>query len=102
MEFEQPSSKFTLSPSISIIIAGVIIAGAVIFASRQPAPQAAAVAIGQQPASVAVDATKVSTSGDPILGNPNAPVTIAYWYDYSVLSVIKTKRKPCRSLSLST
>jgi len=77
----QQSSKFNLSPSISIIIAGVIIAGAVVFASKQPSPQPVA-ANPQQPAAVAVDVTKVETTGEPFIGNANAPVTIAYWYDY--------------------
>ena len=80
---EPQSSKFNLSPSVSIIIAGVIIAGAVVFTSRQPAPQAAAVATtGQQPAPIAVDISKVKTDGEPFIGNANAPVTMAYWYDY--------------------
>ena len=79
----QQSSKFNLSPSVSIIIAGIIIAGAVIFASRQPAPQAAVVANPQQPAApIAVDVSKVKTDSDPFIGNANAPVTMAYWYDY--------------------
>ncbi len=77
---EETKSTFTLSPSVSIIIAGVIIAGAVVFASKQPAPQVAA--NPQQPAAVVVDVSKVKTDGEPFIGNANAPVTMAYWYDY--------------------
>ncbi len=77
---EETKSKFNLSPSISIIIAGVIIAGAVVFASKQPAQPVAA---NPQPqAAPAVDISKVKTDGEAFIGNANAPVTMAYWYDY--------------------
>ncbi len=80
---EETKPTFNLSPSVSIIIAGVIIAGAVIFTSRQPAPQPVAATPQQQAApAVAVDISKVKTDGEPFIGNVNAPVTIAYWYDY--------------------
>jgi len=76
----QQSSKFTLTPSVSIIVAGVIIAGAIVFATRQPAPPVAA---NPQPqVAPAVDVSKVKTDGDPFIGNADAPVTMAYWYDY--------------------
>lgn len=77
----EKSSKFTLSPSISIIIAGVIIAGAVVLASKQPVAQPVA-ATPQQPAAVAVDIAQVKTDGEAFIGKADAPVTIAYWYDY--------------------
>lgn len=76
----QQSSKFTLTPSVSIIVAGVIIAGAIVFATRQPAQPVAA---NPQPqVAPAVDVSKVKTDGDPFIGNADAPVTMAYWYDY--------------------
>jgi len=78
---EESKSTFNLSPGVSIIIAGVIIAGAVIFASRQPAPQPVA-ATPQQQVAPAVDVSKVKTEGEAFIGNANAPVTMAYWYDY--------------------
>ena len=78
----EPQQKNIVSTPVAIIIAGVIIAGAVIFATRQPAPQAAAIANQQQPAAVAVDVSKVKTDGEPFIGNADAPVTMAYWYDY--------------------
>lgn len=82
MELKTKTS-FTLSPSVSVIIAGVIIAGAVVFASRQPVQQAqpAATAQGQQVAP-AVDISKVKTDGEPFIGKVDAPVIVAYWYDY--------------------
>ena len=77
---EETKSKITLSPSVSIIIAGVIIAGAVAFASKQPAQPVAA---NPQPqTATTVDISKVNTQGEPFIGNANAPVTMAYWYDY--------------------
>ena len=46
-------------------------------------PQAAAPATtGQQPTPISVDVSKVKTDGEPFIGNANAPVTMAYWYDY--------------------
>lgn len=84
----------SLSVPASIIIAGVIIAGAIYFSSTQRAttvttasapqgqqPQAAA-AQPQQPAAKPVDISKVNITGEPFVGNANAPVTVAEWYDY--------------------
>ncbi len=80
---ESETKSFSLSPSVSIIIAGVIIAGAVVFASRQPAqPVQPVAATPQQQVAPAVDISKVKIDGEPFIGNVNAPVTIAYWYDY--------------------
>jgi protein-disulfide isomerase len=82
----EPESKpkFTLSPSASIIIAGIIIAGAVYISSNKPTPVAAPVATtqGTQQPVPAVDISQVKTAGEPFIGNVNAPITIAYWYDY--------------------
>jgi protein-disulfide isomerase len=78
---ETQESKNIVSTPVAIIIAGVIIAGAVIFATRQPATQPAT-ANAQPQAPVAVDVGKVKTDGEPYIGNANAPVTMAYWYDY--------------------
>ena len=78
-----------LSIPVSIVIAGALIAFAVYFsigrysgasntgAGTQPQPQA------QQPQPAqAIDIAKVKIAGEPFIGNPNASVTIAYWYDY--------------------
>lgn len=83
----ESSTQNTLTTPIAIIIAGVIIAGAV-FLGTSRSPNAGAVATPQQPAQgqaapqIAVDISKVKTTGEPTVGNPNAPVTMAYWYDY--------------------
>jgi protein-disulfide isomerase len=76
---------------VSIVVAGVIVAGAVIFASlwkggtigggavnnNNQGGQAAAA----QPAANAADIMKLGAN-DPVLGNTNAPVTIIEYADY--------------------
>ncbi|MDP3956269.1 MAG: thioredoxin domain-containing protein [bacterium] len=71
---------------VAIIIAGILIAGAVYFSTSKGANT---VAVnnqqGQQVAQqqgVAVDGSKVKTDGEPFVGNPNAPVVVAEWFDY--------------------
>lgn len=70
----------------AILIAGALIAGAIYLNAPQGVtgvgatnqPQQAA----QQPAAPAVDISKVKIAGEPFIGNPNAQVTIAEWFDY--------------------
>jgi protein-disulfide isomerase len=67
---------------IAIVVAGVIIAIA-IFAvghvgSGGSAPTTTA---GTTPAAT-VNAAQVSATGNPTIGDSNAPLTIAYWFDY--------------------
>ena len=37
---------------------------------------------GTAPSAQKYDASKIDTSGDPVIGKNNAPVTMIYWYDY--------------------
>ena len=69
--------KFELSPSISILIAGVIIAGAIVFVNQHPsaAPPSAA------PPSAAVNVAAPSAS-DHIIGSPNAPIVLVEYSDF--------------------
>jgi len=61
---------------LAIIAAGALVAGAVYFSnSGGSAPR------GEQPPSVDVRDVKIQAD-DPILGEANAPVTLAYWFDY--------------------
>jgi protein-disulfide isomerase len=90
MEQEQSQqNKNNFSIPAAIIMAGVLIAGA-IFLSNGKGSTTTATNSGnapQQPQTTqlvvqAVDITKVKIAGNPFIGNPNAPVTMAYWYDY--------------------
>jgi len=73
---------------IAVVVAALVIAAAVIYgpqgASSGTVPQAGT---GQQapiihPAIEAVTTPTPSGTGDPYIGNPNAPVTVTYWSDY--------------------
>ena len=70
-----------LSIPIAIVIAGGIIALAVYFSTnKQSIPKTTITS--QQPTTKNVDIYKVKTVGEPFVGSPIAPVTVAYWYDY--------------------
>lgn len=63
---------------IAVLVGAVIIAGAFIFGhgtAPQPADQ------GQQQAA-SVNIKDVKTDGEPFIGDANAPVTMAFWFDY--------------------
>jgi protein-disulfide isomerase len=62
---------------ISILIAAVLISGSILYTRSASKNEAAPAA----PA-IAVDIKDVNIEGDPFIGNANAPVTIAYWFDY--------------------
>lgn len=73
---------------VAIIIAGLLIGAAVVLNNRTrtlPDTQAG----NAQPSGAAANApaksadiTKIRTEGNPFIGKANAPVVIAYWYDY--------------------
>jgi len=66
----------------SIILAGVLIAGAIIWSNGHPAKQPAPSSPNIPQTAQAVDISKVKTTGNSFIGKPDAPVTIAYWFDY--------------------
>ncbi|MBI2410094.1 thioredoxin domain-containing protein [Candidatus Kaiserbacteria bacterium] len=66
------SNKFLLP--VAVIIAGLLVAGAVVWNSSNPGPGTADTA--------SVDIEDVRTEGEPYIGDPNAPVTIAFWSDF--------------------
>lgn len=82
---QPPAQQNNLSISAAIIIAGALIAGALYLGTSKEAVTAG---VNSQPQQAAqqqagqADITKVKTAGNAFIGNPNAPVTIAYWYDY--------------------
>jgi len=71
-----------ISPSVAIIIAGIIIAGAVVWTNQNPGPAAAQpVAQGQQAPIGDLEAVTAVSSADHIRGNINAPVKIVEYSD---------------------
>jgi len=91
------SARDLLSP-LAIIIAGLMISGSIIWSSRPPlppqvagqesiapVPPSDAVASPMEPAQLPgppADIAKVNLKGEPFIGDANAPVVIAYWFDY--------------------
>jgi len=79
-----------LSLQQAIVLNGLIIAAGIIIAAlmmtHAPAgttgAKVGATAGASQGATAAIDIKNVKTSGDPFIGNPNAPVVLAYWSDY--------------------
>lgn len=63
---------------IAVLVGALIIAAAFIFGHGGTQPQAAQQ--GQQAA--AVNIKDIKTDGDPFIGNANAPVVMAFWFDY--------------------
>jgi len=64
---------------IALVIGAIIIASAFYF-GHGTAPVAKQA--GNAPAQVAVNIKDVKTAGNPYVGNVNAPVTLAVWFDY--------------------
>ncbi|MBI3535309.1 MAG: thioredoxin domain-containing protein, partial [Deltaproteobacteria bacterium] len=85
-EPKQEEKQNTLSIPIAIIIAGILIAGAVLIGTKGGSYPSVATSPQQQtatqPSASTVDIAKVKIAGRPFIGNPNAPVIIAYWFDY--------------------
>ena len=81
----KPSAK-NLTIAIAIVIAGAIVAGAIVLAAiilslSDHGALARGADGGQQPSPIA-DIDQVKIAGEPVIGRQNAPLTIAYWYDY--------------------
>ena len=72
---QNSETKISISVPMAIIIAGVLIAGAVFYSNKGPADQQGA--IGQLAGKV-----EVSADDDPFLGPENAKVTIIEFSDY--------------------
>ena len=65
----------------AIIVAGAIIGVSIIVALGGYAPANGGDTGGSE-APISVDIDDVDTDSDPYIGNKNAPVVLAYWYDY--------------------
>lgn len=74
-------AKSNLAMPIAIVVAGLIIAGAIYFGEgkKVAAPTDDQNSLGK---AQAVNIKNVKTEGSPFIGDPNAAITIAYWFDY--------------------
>jgi protein-disulfide isomerase len=63
---------------IAVLVGAVIVAGALVFGNAGGAMDATK--NGGQAAKVNIK--DIKTEGDPFIGNANAPVVIAFWFDY--------------------
>ena len=74
----------SLYTPIAIVVAGVFVAGGLFLGLSHGGTAAPAGAAGAQAAApaVAVDISKVKLDGEPYIGDPNAPVVMAFWSDY--------------------
>ncbi len=86
-ESPAPAAKKTMmSTPTSIIVAGVLVALAIVYTKfapaipPQPNPNKPTGATKPEPSQV--DIKNVTILGEPYVGNVNAPVTMAYWSDY--------------------
>lgn len=77
MDTNEISNKFFLPAAV--VVAGLLIAGAVMWNGSHPAGTGGT---GAAPAAPSVNVKNVKTDGDPFIGQANAPVTIAAWSDY--------------------
>ncbi|MFA6408284.1 MAG: thioredoxin domain-containing protein [Candidatus Paceibacterota bacterium] len=73
------TNKFFLP--VAVILAGIFIAGAVIWSGSHPAKAPGTADDGAIGAPV-VDSKSVKTEGNPFIGKADAPVTIAFWSDF--------------------
>ncbi len=80
----EPNSKQNIfAIPIAIVLAGIIVAGSIFESSKTDTTST--VANDRRPQTTnpqKIDISMVKTEGKPFVGNPNAPVTIAYWFDY--------------------
>ncbi|MGD0328253.1 MAG: thioredoxin domain-containing protein [Minisyncoccia bacterium] len=84
MDTNETNNKYFLP--LSVIVAGLLIAGAVIWSNSHPSTgSAGSPQVGAQAGTAAapsVNIANVKTDNEPFIGQANAPVTIAEWSDY--------------------
>jgi protein-disulfide isomerase len=72
-------TKNNFSVPIAIVLAGIVIAAAIYFNDGRKVEPVTPVKNNQ---AQIVDIKNVKIEGQPFIGSPTAPVTIAYWFDY--------------------
>lgn len=84
-----PKIPHNTSLLIAILAVGLLIAGSIYFgltkSSNNTIPEIAEKqeeAPSAKPTAPSINVGKVKTEGEAFVGNPDAPVTVAYWYDY--------------------
>lgn len=80
METTESGNKYFLP--VTVLLGALIVAGAVVWNGSHPSPTPTPGGPNGQQPSVAVDIKNVKIDGDPFIGSPTAPVTIAFWSDY--------------------
>src|ERR1700733_4517122 len=79
-ETSRAKKSFEISAPVAIIIAGVIVAGAILYSNAHPGPAAVADAAGDNlPSTVNVPAPSAS---DHITGSPTAPIVLVEYSDF--------------------
>ncbi len=73
--------KVEISPSVAIIIAGIIIAGAIVFTNNHAPAAAVAAGTGVAP-TISAASIRPPTSGDHIIGSPTAPIVLIEYSDF--------------------
>lgn len=73
----QNSKIESLATPLAVLLAGILIAAAVLWNGSHRAATDSA-----KPSYPAVDISKVKTANQPFIGKADAPITIAYWLDY--------------------
>lgn len=77
MNTNETNNKYFLP--IAVVVAGLLIAGAVMWNGSRPSGPAGPAGTGTAPK---VNIKDVKTDGNPFIGQANAPVTIAFWSDF--------------------
>ena len=80
MDTNEISNKYFLP--VAVIVAGLFIAGAVVWNGSHPLAGSEQFAAAGAAAAPAVDIKNVKTDGNPYIGQAAAPITIAFWSDF--------------------